>query len=124
MKGITTKNPSEKTGSMEGMVEMTQTKTDSRPKKKKKEKKRKKKGKKIQDSPPPTSSCFLPIKSCHLGPLPDPSVGGVGQRGGEEAGGRDGANALTLVEGPLCSRGWWGPSPSNPHNWEKKEKKK
>lgn len=46
VKGITTKNPSEKTGSMEGMVEMTQTKTDSRPKKGEKKKGKKKKRKK------------------------------------------------------------------------------
>lgn len=40
VKGITTKNPSEKTGSMEGMVEMTQTKTMILDQKKKERKSR------------------------------------------------------------------------------------
>ena len=89
---------------MEGMVEMTQTKTmildqkkkknpskqtkkkSQKKKKRKKKEKMEKKEKKIQDSPPPTSSCFLPIKSCHLGPLPNPSVGGMGQTPEEEVG--------------------------------------
>lgn len=130
VKRITTKNPSKKTGSMEGMVEMTQTKTmilDQKKKKKKKKKKKEKKekkGKKIQDSPPPTSSCFLPIKFCHLGPLPHPSVPGVGQRGEEEAGGRDGANALTLVEGPPCSRGGGDPPHPTPITRKRKTRKK
>jgi hypothetical protein len=61
------KTPSKKTGSMEGMVEMTQTKTMILDQKKKKKKKKRKK-----KNPGLTTTHFNllpPYKSHHLGPL-------------------------------------------------------
>lgn len=135
VKGIATKNPSEKTGSMEGMVEMTQKtmildqkiekKEKEKKRKKKKEKRKKRKGKKIQDSPPPTSSCFLPIKSCVpdccSSSTPVPSRKLAERRGGSR--GQGWAYALTLVEGPPCSQGGGDPPHPTPIIWEKKKQR-
>lgn len=66
VKGIATKNPSEKTGSMEGMVEMTQKtmildqKIEKKEKEKKKEEKKgKKKKKKRKENPGLTTTHFI-----------------------------------------------------------------
>lgn len=83
VKGITTKNPSEKTGSMEGMVEMTQTKTMILDQKKRK--------KKRKENPGLITTHFIllsPHRVLSPPPLPHPSgVGGrAGQIGWEESG--------------------------------------
>lgn len=113
MKGITTKTPSKKTGSMEGMVEMTQTKTMILDQK----------GKKIQDS---TTTHFIllpPHQVPPLGTSPHPSVGEWGKEK-RRSRGQGWGRSPDIGGGTPVQSGCWGPSPSNPHNWEKKNKKK